>query len=598
MKVKLDESNLIDNSKGASMDSNTCESNDENEKFEEREMETEKVVNVREESSASEQDVTLPSKRSVSVSNIHAVWSKCNHKTGAHKMFVVDKVLNKIRRNGRAYYLIKWAHSKNELCWLRQDYVKNNQVHVIDEFNKQLSGMNAKLDESKLSSDNSEGESMDSNTCESNEMNEKVEEREIETEKVVNVREESSASEGDNDIESKQSQVVWSKCNHKIGAHKKFVIHKVLNKTFRNGKSYYLIKWTHSENELCWQRRDYINNNQVHLVDKFNKQLNDNQMKAYLCEHISSSDSESESFNSDTSGEKDENIKVEKKQEIETEEVNEESSSSEEDKVNSKQRRGVTNFHAVWSKCSHMRGAHRMFVVDKVLNKSRHNGHAYYLIKWKHSKTELCWIRSDHLKKKVPLFDEFYKQMNGQLSFAKRSRICSNDESESESNEDDSDSSDKNEINEQWWKCSHRTIDHKSFTVEKVLDKRSWKKHAYYLVKWEHSDFVQCWVQKHSVEKGLDLLLKFDTKYKKHKSSSKSSKMYSNEDIEKNIRDADVHSILGALSVNDSLCFIVKWVDSTEASIVPSHFINEKHPNLLISFYEQRLQWKQELNYV
>ncbi|RWS29585.1 hypothetical protein B4U80_12713 [Leptotrombidium deliense] len=62
-----------------------------------------------------------------------------------------------------------------------------------------------------------------------------------------------------------------------------------------------------------------------------------------------------------------------------------------------------------WSPCTHERGAHAIFVVDRVLPRAiKHNNHRFYLVKWKHSNFMCCWVRSDHLAHKEPNFERLF----------------------------------------------------------------------------------------------------------------------------------------------------------------------------------------------
>jgi chromobox protein 1 len=50
--------------------------------------------------------------------------------------------------------------------------------------------------------------------------------------------------------------------------------------------------------------------------------------------------------------------------------------------------------------------------------------------------------------------------------------------------------------------------------------------------------------------------------------------------------------IIAASNSNGQLMFLIKWLDSTKLDWVYSQTANEKCPQVVIEFYEQRLRWK------
>jgi chromobox protein 1 len=50
--------------------------------------------------------------------------------------------------------------------------------------------------------------------------------------------------------------------------------------------------------------------------------------------------------------------------------------------------------------------------------------------------------------------------------------------------------------------------------------------------------------------------------------------------------------IMGATDIPGQLMFFIKWVDKTEAELVPARQANIKCPQIVIQFYEERISWK------
>ncbi|KAG7516873.1 chromobox protein-like 5 [Solea senegalensis] len=178
------------------------------------------------------------------------------------------------------------------------------------------------------------------------------------------------------------------------------------------------------------------------------------------------------------------------------------------------------------------------------------------------------------------------------------------------------------------------------YTVEKVLDRRVVKGRVEFLLKWKgYSEKHNTW----EPEKNLgcpELIAEFMKTYKKSSSSggstpgsksssssmerpkeSGSSKKRSSDDEEggeeeeeeeegggkpKKKKDDDSvvvrgferglepEKIIGATDSSGDLMFLMKWKDSDDADLVLAKEANQKCPQVVIAFYEERLTWHED----
>jgi len=148
------------------------------------------------------------------------------------------------------------------------------------------------------------------------------------------------------------------------------------------------------------------------------------------------------------------------------------------------------------------------------------------------------------------------------------------------------------------------------YVVEKVLDRRIHKGRVEFLLKWkgfsnedntwEPQDNLDCpdliaeYMDKHHKEK--------EEKKKEGKRKSAAGSGDADERASKKKKDEGEKArgfgrglqperIIGATDSSGELMFLMKWKNSDEADLVPAKEANVKCPQVVISFYEERLTW-------
>ena len=150
------------------------------------------------------------------------------------------------------------------------------------------------------------------------------------------------------------------------------------------------------------------------------------------------------------------------------------------------------------------------------------------------------------------------------------------------------------------------------YEVERILNKRIKKGKVEYLVKWKGEIILvptkmslncivsgwdlpehNTWQTPEDLENSKEELAEYENKLQNEKVKKKYG-LKSNIKPRGFSRGLEAEAILDATFDTGQIFFLVKWRDSDLTDIVPAREANIRIPEMVISFYEERMEWGEE----
>lgn len=152
-----------------------------------------------------------------------------------------------------------------------------------------------------------------------------------------------------------------------------------------------------------------------------------------------------------------------------------------------------------------------------------------------------------------------------------------------------------------------KEVEEEEYIVEKILNKRVIEGKLEYYLKWKgYPDSENTWEPVENLD-CPEMIKAFEENFKKKKTEGAPDKKRklngTSEDSGGPVakkkeerprgfdRGLEPDKIIGATDSSGELMFLIKWKESDEADLVPAKTANEKCPQIVIKFYEERLTW-------